>query len=388
MGITIVHLSDSHFLDGDQNPLLSRSTVLCGAIRSMVEPSDYCAVIFTGDVANLGRQEDYGLASTFIQAVRDGIYEHIRKEPTFVLVPGNHDHNFSMPNFDERVRNLIIDNSSPSNPPSKAMDEQLFEFQKPFQDFIKTISSKMHVYAPSALLDSFTIQFDSLNIRFYLLNTTRFTKKHEVPGSSWFPTTDLSDKFKCDKDSGNLNFGIIHHPYNWHFPDNARELRRLLESRCDIVFTGHEHNPDMFKQTRRPTEQNLYVEGGILQDRDNSENSSFNIIKLMPENQTFLCTTFCWNGSIYEQITDSYEHKYLRLRQPLLNEFDISDEWGVWLEEVGTDFRHPRESKLKMSDIFIYPDLQKLDIRKACSPMGNVRDRDVVGYIQEKKGYL
>jgi predicted MPP superfamily phosphohydrolase len=388
MSVTIVHLSDSHFSDGNQNPLLSRSAPLCGAIRSMVEPSDNCAIIFTGDVANHGRSVDYDLASTFIQNVRKEIYEHIRREPIFVLVPGNHDHDFSTPEFDERVRNIIIDDSSPSKPPSKAMDDQLFKFQKPFRDFIKGISSQMQVYASSGLLDSFKIEFDSINVRFYLLNTTRFTKKQEVPGSSWFPIKDLSDKFDCDKDGGNLNIGILHHPYTWHRPNNARELRRLLESRCDIVFTGHEHNPDMFKQTRRPTEQSLYVEGGILQDNDNSGNSSFNIIKLMSENQTFLCTTFCWNGSIYEQITDSYEHKYLRLRQALRNEFDISDEWHVWLEEVGTDFRHPREHALKMSDIFVYPDLQKLDIRKACSPMGNVHDRDVLGYIQEKREYL
>ncbi len=389
MSVTIVHLSDSHFLNGSENPLLTRSALLCGAIRSMVEPGDHCAVVFTGDVAYLGRPQDYSLASTFIQTIRDEIYEHIGEEPTFVLVPGNHDHDFSVPEFEERIREIIINDSSPSKPPTRAMDEQLFKFQKPFHDFIEEISSKkIKVFASSGLIGAFTIQFDSINARLYLLNTTRFTKKNEVPGTLWFPTKDLADKFNYDEQNVNLNVAILHHPYNWHRPDNAKDLRHLLESRCDVIFTGHEHDPDMFAKTSRPIEQNLYIEGGILEDHDDSGNSSFNIIKLIPENKTFLCTTFRWNGSIYEQITEPYEHKYLRLRQPLLNEFDITDEWRVWLEEVGTDFRYPRERALKMSDIFVYPDLQKLDLRKACSPMGFVRDRDVVGYIQEKREYL
>ena len=58
------------------------------------------------------------------------------------------------------------------------------------------------------------------------------------------------------------------------------------------------------------------------------------------------------------------------------------------VEEVGTDFRHPRSSPLRLSELFVYPDLQRLDLQKACSPKGIVRDRDVLGFIQEKKSVV
>ncbi len=385
MSIIIVHLSDSHFSMEGENLASTRSQSIQCAIRSVMDWGDYCAIIFSGDVAYSGRPEDYGIAANYLVDLEKVIHTHTGKKPCLLLVPGNHDHNFTSPNYDESIRDMIIDNTSPSKPPSPGMNEKLMATLKCFGDFIDNLSSSTEVYAPSNLLESMTVKFDLISIKFYLLNTTRFTKKHDSPGISWFPIEHLSEEFKRDANNGNLNIAVLHHPYDWYRRDNAKDFKRLLESRCDIVFTGHEHNPDIIKQTRRTIEQNLYVEGGILQDPDDSENSSFNMIKLRPENQTFLCTTFKWNGKSYEQITEFYEHRYLRLRQPLMNELEIRNEWNSWLEEIGTDFRHPREQNLKMSDVFIYPDLQKLDIRKACSPMGIVRDRDLVGYIQEKK---
>lgn len=185
-----------------------------------------------------------------------------------------------------------------------------------------------------------------------------------------------------------MTIGLLHHPYNWHHPENVVETKRLLESYCDILFTGHEHSADLYGKTRRTTEQNLYIEGGVLQDHDDETNSSFNVVHLAPEKQTFLCTTYRWNGTLYEEVTEPYEHRYLRLRQPLMNQFEIQDEWAQWLDRIGTDFRHPRCKDLKLEDLFVYPDMQRLDVKKACTPAGMVRDQNVVGFLQEKKRVL
>lgn len=386
MGLILIHFSDSHFKASESNPLLDRCSLLCGGIRSLVEPNDSCVVIYSGDIANFGMHEDYKLAEYFIQEIDNEITKHTGIKPQFTIIPGNHDHDFSSTDYDERMRHLIIENCNPNNPPSKTMDEHLFATQKPFVDFVNSLSkNNLNISFSQNICSSTRVNHELTNINVHLLNTTRFSRKQEIPGKLWFPTDILLENFTSESSNGAINIAILHHPYNWHIPDNAKELRRVLETSCDLIFTGHDHIPDIYQQNKRSTEQNMYIEGGILQDRDNENISSFNIVRLVHENQTFRCTTLSWNGSLYEQITEAYEHKYIRLRQPLLKELEVRPEWNAWLEEVGTDFRHPREKSLKMKDIFVYPDLQRLDIRKACSPMGIVRDRDIAGFIQDKK---
>ncbi len=386
MALTIIHLSDMHLSNEIENFLLNRVDQLCGAIRSIVNPQDHCAVIFTGDITNCGKAEEYNLAIKIVAMLKREIQNHTHKDPPFLFVPGNHDHDFSNPQYDEQMRKVLIDSSTPMNPPSPRIHEILLETQKPYREFVKNISTVASVYAVVDLLESHTLDFDQLTVKFLLLNTTRFTRKKEIAGTSWFPLDKISNHLKEEEEKGGtLNVCLLHHPYNWNRSDNANLMRKLLESRCDVVFTGHEHTTDIFMHSRKKTEQNLYVEGGILQDHDNTDNSSFNIIKVNPVDQKFFCTTFFWNGSLYDQLTEPYEHKYLRLRQALQNELELKNEWENWLQQIGTDFRHQRCQHLTLNDIYVFPDLQKLDIRKACSPRGIVRDNNVVGFIQEKK---
>ena len=386
MALVIVQLSDMHVsISKGSNPLLERGPALCGAIRSQLNPSDYCVLVFSGDVADRGKAGEYDLALKFINDLVSELSSHIHKTPFVIIVPGNHDLDFDLPEFDEKLREVIIDNSSPKNPPNDAMNEYCFKPQLPFREFAHKLSEKGNAFACCDIVESQLCKFDSTTVRFHLLNTTRFTRREEVPGSFWFPTDSLSERLNIDDEAGTITVGVLHHPYNWHRPENAGELRRLLESHCDILFTGHEHFADNYKKTRRTTEQNLYIEGGILQNYDDAANSSFNIIRLDSARQTFLCTAFCWSGSVYEELTEPYEHRYLCLRQSLMNEFELQEQWGTWLDQVGTDFRHPRCRELRLSDLFVYPDLQRLNVKKACSPAGLVRDRDLVGFIQEKK---
>ena len=386
MGLVIVQLSDLHFSIGKtNNPLLDRGDSLCGAIRSVLSPDDSCIFVLSGDIADRGKDKEYDLSLDFIAKVHAEIATHINKSPAILITPGNHDLDYDVYDFDESIREMIIEQHNPKNPPSAAMEEYCLKPQEPFRTFAQNIFAKLGAYASSAVIDLKEITFEGLSIRCHLLNTTRFSRKTELPGQSWLPIKTLSGHFKSTDEQNVMSIGVLHHPYNWHRPENAAELKRLLESNCDIVLTGHEHNADQFSKVRRSTEQNLYVEGGVLQDHDDAGNSSFNVVRIEPEHQSFLCTTFSWTGTSYDALTEPYEHKYLRLRHPLRNQFEVQEEWLTWLEQVGTDFRHPRCKELKLSDIFVYPDLQRLNVKNACSPTGTVRDRDVLGFIQEKK---
>lgn len=390
MGLVFIQLSDMHFsVDrAAKNSLLDRMGALCGAVRSVVEPGENCVLVFSGDIANWGLEKEYDIAESFMKAIHSEISKHTGVAPLILIIPGNHDMNFVEPDFDEKIRDIIIKNSDPKEPPNDAMSNYCFKPQRPYREFIQKISASLPVLACSDLAASEVHDFDTFKVRFHLLNTTRFSHAKEVAGVSWFPIHTLEEKMNLDRDTDFMTIAVLHHPYNWHRPENASEMRRLLESHCDVILTGHEHDSDIYIKSRRATQQNFYVEGGILQDPYNAENSSFNVVRVVTERKVFLCTTFEWNGTAYEERADTYEHRYLRLRQPLMNQFELGEDWSVWLEQIGTDFRHPRCRELKLDDIFIYPDLQRLDVRKACTRSGFVRDRDVLGYVQEKRRVL
>lgn len=371
-----------------QNPALDRVDAICGAIRSIVEPSDNCILALTGDIADLGKAQEYEIAYSFIKSIYKGLGDYIKASLHIIIVPGNHDHDFDLPDFQESIRDLIIEKSSPQNPPDQAMHDYCLKSQQPFRNFADRIGSEMSASIVRGLLESELRSFPPAPIQLHLLNTTRFTRRRDAPGRIWFPVEQLALNLKKHNHPDSITIGILHHPYNWHHPDNGRQLKSLLESHCDILLTGHEHNPDQYLKLRRTTEQNLYVEGGILQDHDNPDNSSFNIVRIVPDEQIFKCWSFAWTGTRYDPLSEHFEHRYLRLRKPLLNQFELEKEWSSYLEQLNTDLRNPRCRDLKLSDLFVYPDLQRLDVRKACSPTGIVRDRDVVGFIQERKRTL
>lgn len=393
MRIVLIQLSDLHCTTNKPggNPLISRIPALCGAIRSALSPSDQCILLFSGDIADWGKAEEYDIAKGCIQSIYSEIEEHSSNKPIILMVPGNHDLDFSHPNCDEKMRELIIDQLSPSNPPNDAMRGYCLSPQEPFRNFCMDIQNKYgtsHAVFAADLIESQSFQIGDIPVSFHLLNTTEFSKKCESIGVSWFPTEILEQSLQSNASSAALTISVMHHPYTWNRLENSKEVRRLLEAYCDIIVTGHEHVPDIHRRSKRTSEQNLYIEGGVLQNHETYSESNFNIITINQAQQTFLVTTFSWDGEGYGQESEPYEHRYLKLRQSLLSEFELQEDCYDWLEQIGTDFRHPRCRELRLSDLFVYPDLQKLDVRKSGTPAGIVRDKDVVGYLQEKKRVL
>jgi len=391
MGLILVHLSDIHLsINKHNNPILERTDALCGAIRSALNPGDHCVIIITGDIADWGKPKEYELIEIFIKKVYDEISNQIHAPLHFVKVPGNHDLDFDVedPSYDEKIRQTIIGSISPKNPPNEMMIKLLLAPQAPYREYIQRLGDSIQMTACTGLMETKSLEFGPLNVRFHLLNTAYLSLKKEMQGTTWANTGDLKRQLDAGDPPGTVTIGLLHHPYSWLHSENVVETKRLLESNCDILFTGHEHSADLYGKSRRTTEQNLYIEGGVLQDHDDDNNSSFNIVQLVPERQAFLCKTFRWNGNYYEEITEPYEHRYLRLRQPIMNQFEVQEEWAQWLGQLGTDFRHPRCKDLKLEDLFVYPDMQRLDVKKACTPAGMVRDQNVVGFLQEKRRVL
>lgn len=389
MSIILIQLSDIHLSTNKAtNHVMDRLDDLICAIRGELSYGDHCIIVFSGDIADNGKKEEYEISMRFIEELFQKISEHLGQAPKFVIVPGNHDHNFNHEDYDEQLRSTIIESATPSNPPSQKMNIILFQPQEPFREFAYATKEKFNAYVADDLFVSHLFQFGEEQFHFLLLNSTRFTKIKEVAGKSWFPVEDLYEYLSKHPTDGILSIGVLHHPYKWFHPDNANKLKNILEDFCDVLLTGHEHQSDQYMKIRKSSEQNLYVEGGVLQHHGRPNESTFNIVRIDQKKQIFSCKSLSWNNKFYEAITEESEHRYLRLRQVVRNDFELTKGWQDWLEQIGTDFRHSKKRELKLSDLFIYPDLRKLDVKRACKPSGIVRDREVLGYIQDKRRVL
>jgi UDP-2,3-diacylglucosamine pyrophosphatase LpxH len=388
MGLALVQLGDIHLsMNNKHNDVLGRSKAICGAIRASLSRDDACIIVVAGDIANWGNEKEYELAYDFIESIHKEVSEHVRSTPTLVMVPGNHDLDFKLDGYDEQMRDVLMGGIEPSSSPSDGILNYLLQPQQPFRDFCTLIPSSIPTYAATDLIQSYIIEYGSTKIQFQLLNSSWWSRKEEKIGSLWFPIDELEQHISEHQCDGALSVAVMHHPYPWFVPDNASRLQQVLEHNCDIVLTGHQHVAELHQVLRRSTVQNLYVEGGVLQDHAARNNSAFNIIRVDFDREVFHCTTQTWMGGVYEP-SETSEYRYLRLRKPLTHKFKLSEACEEWLEDIGTDFKHPRCQDLKLNKLFVYPDLQQLDVKKACRPSGLVQDSTVVGFVQDKKHVL
>src|SRR3954470_16236008 len=109
MKIAVVHLSDIHFVDGN-NPILGRAKRIGRAFQTTETEVDVCFVIVTGDIAFSGKSSQYESATAFFSEITEQLQSaHSDLRLEFVFIPGNHDCDLST---DPDVRTVLIDSVS------------------------------------------------------------------------------------------------------------------------------------------------------------------------------------------------------------------------------------------------------------------------------------
>jgi hypothetical protein len=343
--------------------------------------------VFSGDIAAHGKEEEYEQARLLIVHINDAIQAHIGRAPRFVLVPGNHDLDYDYPGTKEEIRDLIIETATPERLKQPPMHEYCLAPQAPFRAFAGSLASTMQTDWVEDIAMTQTRTVGGVPLSLLLINTAPYSRRGVRRSPLWLPLDQVKETARALA-PGTVSIAVMHHSYSYFGPETGQDLQRLLEQSCDVILTGHEHIADEYQKKRHSQEQNLYLAGGVLQNQDDPNPSTFNVLWITPEAQAFEGQRFDWSGARYEPATDTYRHKYHRLRQPLLQSFQLDDGFTATLEDLGTDLRHPRCRQLRLSTLFVYPDLQRLDVRRACSPTGTVRDKDVLGFVQENRRVL
>lgn len=157
-----------------------------------------------------------------------------------------------------------------------------------------------------------------------------------------------------------LVISVFHHPDRWLESNNSRPFRELIEQLSDIILTGHEHVANRFTKQTRIGAYNEYIEGGVLQESNNPQESGFNIIEINFDSKERRITTFNLVKDIYK-VVDTSEWRHFELNEKLRSEkFINNDDFTSKLLETGTPFSHSSHRTLTLPDIFIYPELDTM----------------------------
>ena len=344
MQFSIIHFSDIHFKEEDC--LKEKIEYIKSIVRKRID-KELIIIAVTGDIAFSGDKLQYTLANSFFSEIKK-----VTPKIRFCIVPGNHDCRFENK---ETVRKILIENicKNCNETSSSEVIKEIINVQTEFKNFNKKFSKEEKEIT---LLHSYSkFEIGKYKIIVNHLNTAWMSNKEEKQGTLFFPLEQLNFFEK-----GNFNIAIFHHNFNWFSADNAREIKKIIERKNELILTGHEHS--FSYETRDTFENNVqHLEGSVLQDNSDRNNSGFNVIDVSLDNKSAILFEYKYSEKLncYEEIENKINFKIKESITEYENENEFEEKF---LYDMGADFHHPRKrNSLLLKDIYIYPDLKRIN---------------------------
>jgi hypothetical protein len=264
------------------------------------------------------------------------------------------------------LRNVLQD-------PAQALDPSIVEAgcapQSAFFAFLDGTAGKSRKKLPAEpsgrLYYEYEFSESVKKLRFLCCNTAWCSELRETQGHLTYPPSALPDG---TTEADDVVIAVFHHPYNWLEANLAREFRKRIEKIADLVLTGHEHDASYRTQQNSGGERQTYVEGGALQETDRNAISSFNAFLLDTTLRKQKYVQFSWEGAIYsprkDGLTDEggeaawVDFQGNRIRQR--GRFELRPATRDMLEDPGLVLQQRTRGRLKLADIFVYPDLRRI----------------------------
>ncbi|OHD19690.1 MAG: hypothetical protein A2086_01660 [Spirochaetes bacterium GWD1_27_9] len=359
MKIAFLHLSDIHFKDND-NFVFDKHSKIIQAIKSDIILINKIYIIITGDIAYSGKNTEYEIAKSFFNNLLNFL-KFENKEIKFILIPGNHDCNFSNCN-EKRKNNLkkIYNENFYTFSDKNTIINECLSVQKDYFDFCNIFFDKVQ---NEKLFFSYKDKMDNSTILFNCFNTSWVSELKEKPGKIFLPINDWSNTGN-DYFENSLSISLLHHPLNWYNPNNNNHLdfRTFLLNNSNLVFTGHEHYHG-FSQTinyLNNSENSFFIEGSVLQDSYRKE-SKFNFLVLDMINCSLDFKVFSYDrrDDFYFPIEDKKNIQFKKLYEK--NKiFKLNEVFYNYLNDIGFLVTHS-SGELSLNDIFVYPNLEKIN---------------------------
>lgn len=356
MKISMLHISDIH-LRVSGNSIFEKINKIGSAIKSELYEVDNLIIMLSGDTAFSGKEAEYELGIELLDNLKKSILNHRNINIKFVVIPGNHDCDFSL---DNAIRKVLIE-SVRNDQVIEGKEEIIDEIVKPQENYFcfeEIYEENESLVFKDMLFKQYVFNVGDNTIILNCFNTAWISELHEQPGKMIFPL----EKYKSylERAVGGLVISVFHHPLHWLEPMNNRANKEIIECYSDIVLTGHEHVAT-FKQTS-DLEKNYtgYFEGGALQT-ENPNESEFSLLlfNLLEGKQKISKYKWSSNTNKYKEET-TLNWSDLRIGRPKKSLFECNDDFNSYLDDVGITLNHPKKPIISLNDIYIYPDVKRL----------------------------
>jgi hypothetical protein len=382
MQILLLHLSDVHIRTGGES-VLSRTGKIKDACHATAPNASCCVVVFSGDIAYSGLSAQYEAAYSFLSDLRDKLLELPSITAVeFVAVPGNHDCDFS---HESDIRQYLLKDiqelyESGLSPASDRV-KVILDVQQNFFAFEAKLTSGKEISHDQRLSYGRLVRFGNYSLKFQCYNTAWLSRERELQ-SKLFVLPEAMDPVAAE---ANVCAAIFHHPYNWLDANNYRLLKETVEQTSDLIFTGHEHQAGGGVIERFSGEHLHYLEAAALQGDTGELDSGFNSLLLDVETGEQRLEEFHWDGENYASrlrqnwntiiINPARERHLFRLNANSLDE----------LTDPGAPFFHKHKRKLRIDDIFVYPDFRQWSadqLAEGSNKARTINSREVVEYFR------
>ena len=352
----IIHFSDIHFKK-DENPLIDKSTKLFDVIKN--ELSEDSILLVSGDSAFSGTKEEFEISYNFLSDLINKLREYSKVNIKLAVVPGNHDCQ-NLIKSDPIRKSLLNTLQKSSEIPEIEIINSVSGSLQNYYSFEEICNIELNNSYSSDLLKVYSIQSNSKTILLYCFNTAFQSILNEVPGRMIFPLNLIDEDILQQK--ADLKLACFHHPFNWLNPESSREFRNHVEKTYDFYITGHEHINSKSAISDLQDNWVYHIEGDVLQDTSNTKKSGFNLININLDEGKFLIKNFKWNGEKYSvEKSDNIEHLFKRGALKINKQFQLQESFKIKLNDTGANFSHPNVDNLKLSDIYVYPNVELLN---------------------------
>ena len=354
MKVGILHISDIHFCERkfDNNSDTEMVKRICAAVKTELIGCSDVIIIISGDIAFGGLREEYNYAEDWAVELYTQIDDSCEANCRIICAPGNHDVDHSISNpVRDCVINGIKNNSTHIN--SDIIEECTGE-QTAFFDFRQKIESNDTVVFDNQLLRIHRLQNDAIDLQILVFNSAWMSSLHENPGTIVYPIELFRDQLQPVE---GYTVSVMHHPFGWFKPENARILRNKISEISSICLCGHEHIPDSTQVSNLLGSEVKLIDGGVLKPHEDNTKSSFNLVLLNTKDCKIKNFIYKLEGIRYEHFHDSDWQDATKLKGIESKQFRLSSDKRNEIEELGINIVHPHRDQLYLRDIFVYPDL-------------------------------
>lgn len=358
MRFSVVHFSDIHIKGSDDN-IVKRIDKLKAAVTSSLPSKGNVVIAISGDIAFSGKKEQYDIASHILKEITEYIIQQRNSQVEVVSVPGNHDCDFGQ---NTTVRDALVKAISP-----QTLDRNFYDtvnyVQNEYNNFVEQYSINSKEIYPKV-----EINIGERKILFVLCNTAWMSELKEFPGKIVMPSSTYSE---IKSEEYDIVFCMCHHPENWLNPDYKQDFIRFIRETMDIILLGHEHVRDGYVKTGKDFSL-ICNHGKELQD-SNSDDSAFSVINFEESFQNYEIIDYNWDGKKYDKIkceTNQY-HKNISIYEKT---FQPKKEVLDYVNDIGLSINHFAKENVTLTDLFVWPDLNKMDYRKENKCVKTIRD--------------